>query len=137
VVGTDSPPLDFDRRPAALERMIAAINASRATVLLVALGAGRQEKFIVRYRARLPHVKTFLPLGGTIDYEARTLPRPPPWLTAAGLEWAYRLAREPRRRWRRYLLHQPPVLALLARQRLGRYEDPFAAAPRRAQAGSR
>ena len=126
VVGTDSPPRDYDARPGEIERMIARINESRASVLLVGLGAGRQEKFIVRYRDRLPHIRTFLPLGGTIDYEAATLRRPSPWVTDAGLEWLYRLVREPRQRWRRYLLHQPPVLWLLAQQRLGRYRDPFA-----------
>lgn len=127
VVGTDSPPIDFDRHPDEVDRMVQRINASRATVLVVGLGAGRQEKFIVRNRARLPHVRTFLPLGGTLDYEARTLPRPPAWVTNAGLEWLYRLLREPRQRWRRYLVHQPPVLWLLLKQRLGLYRCPFTA----------
>jgi len=126
VVGTDSPPADYDRRPEELDRMVARINASRATTLLVGLGAGRQEKFIVQNRHRLPHVKLFLPLGGTIDYLAGTLKRPPAWVTACGLEWLYRLLLEPRQRWHRYLVHQPPVLLHLARQRLGRYRDPFA-----------
>lgn len=126
VVGSDSPPFDYDKKPAVIEEMIAKINASRASVLLVGLGAGRQEKFMVRYRERMPHVRTFLPLGGTIDYEAQTLPRPSPWVTSAGLEWLYRLLSEPRQRWRRYLVHQPPVLYQLSRQRLGLYRNPFA-----------
>jgi exopolysaccharide biosynthesis WecB/TagA/CpsF family protein len=126
VVGADSPALDFDRRPEEEERMVARIHESRATVLLVGLGAGRQEKFLVRNRERLPHVRTFLPLGGTIDYEAGTLERPRSWVTDAGLEWLYRLVREPRQRWRRYLVHQPPVLRLLARQWRGKYRNPFA-----------
>ena len=126
MVGTDSPPFDFDRRPGEIDRMIAKINESRASVLLVGLGAGRQEKFMVRHRDRMPHVKTFLPLGGTIDYEAGTLARPAPWVTDAGLEWLYRLLREPRQRWHRYLVHQPPVLYHLLQQRLGLYRDPFA-----------
>jgi N-acetylglucosaminyldiphosphoundecaprenol N-acetyl-beta-D-mannosaminyltransferase len=127
VVGTDSPPPDYDVKPGEIDRMLAKINQSRATVLVIGLGAGRQEKFIVRYRERLPHVRTFLPLGGTIDYEARTLRRPAAWVTNAGLEWLYRLAKEPRQRWHRYLVHQPPVLYLLARQRLGLYRNPFGA----------
>jgi exopolysaccharide biosynthesis WecB/TagA/CpsF family protein len=126
VVGTDSPPLDFDRNPGEIDRMVDRINRSRASVLLVGLGAGRQEKFIVRQRGRLPWVKTFLPLGGTIDYEAQALKRPAPWVTDSGLEWLYRLMSEPRQRWRRYLIHQPPVIWHLARQRLGLYRNPFA-----------
>lgn len=128
VVGTDSPPRGFDRDPREVERMVARIDASRASVLVVGLGAGRQEKFIVEQRARLRSVRTFLPLGGTIDYEAATLERPAPWVTDSGLEWLYRLAREPRQRWHRYLVHQPPVLYHLALQRLGLYRNPFRAA---------
>jgi N-acetylglucosaminyldiphosphoundecaprenol N-acetyl-beta-D-mannosaminyltransferase len=127
VVGTDSPPFGYEQQPGAIEPTIAKINASRASTLVVGLGAGRQEKFIVKYRDRLPHVKIFMPLGGTIDYEAGTLPRPPAWVTDAGLEWLYRVLREPRKRWRRYLVQQPPVLYLLAQQRLGLYRSPFAA----------
>jgi exopolysaccharide biosynthesis WecB/TagA/CpsF family protein len=126
VVGTDSPPFDYDKRPGEIDRMIAKINESRATVLLVGLGAGRQEKFIIQNRDRMPHVKAYLPLGGTIDYEAGTLERPHPLITDIGLEWLYRLLREPKQRWHRYLVHQPPVLYQLARQRLGIYRNPFA-----------
>jgi exopolysaccharide biosynthesis WecB/TagA/CpsF family protein len=126
VVGTDSPPRDYDTNPGEIERMIARINESRANVLLVGLGGGRQEKFILKYRERFVHVKTFLPLGGTIDYEAGTLPRPPSWITDTGLEWLYRVVREPRQRWHRYFVHQPPVLYYLALQRIGLYRDPFA-----------
>jgi len=126
VVGTDSPPFDYDRAPRVIDSMIEKINASRATALLVGLGAGRQEKFIVKYRDRMPQVRTFLPLGGTIDYEAQTLPRPSRWVTEAGLEWLYRLVSEPRQRWRRYVVHQPPVLYELTKQRMGLYRNPFA-----------
>jgi N-acetylglucosaminyldiphosphoundecaprenol N-acetyl-beta-D-mannosaminyltransferase len=125
VVGTNSPPLDFDVRPAEIQRMIACINESRASVLVVGLDAGRQEKFIVKYSDMLRHVRTFLPLGGTLDYEAHALRRPPAWITGAGLEWLYRLLKEPRKRWQRYLIHQPPVLSLLLQQRLGLYRNPF------------
>lgn len=126
IVATNSPSRDYDRSPAECERLIAQINDSKASVLLVGLGGGRQEKFIFKYRDRLPHVKLFLPLGGTIDYEAGTLGRPPAWITNYGLEWLYRLLREPRQRWHRYLVHQPPVLYHLARQKLGLYKNPFA-----------
>lgn len=125
VVGSYAPPFDFDSDPAEIERMIAAVNASGATVLLVGLGGGRQEKFIVRHRDRFENVRLFLPLGGTIDYEAGTFRRPPAWVTEAGLEWLYRLVKEPRQRWHRYVVHEPPVIPLLIRQKLGRYRDPF------------
>ena len=129
VVGTASPSPQFDRSPAEIDRIIADINSSGATVLLVGLGGGRQEKFIFANRDRLPNIRLFLPLGGTIDYEAETLRRPPAWITNAGLEWAYRVIREPLQRWRRYFVHQPPFLYLFALQKLGRYTNPFEGAP--------
>jgi UDP-N-acetyl-D-mannosaminuronic acid transferase (WecB/TagA/CpsF family) len=73
-------------------------------------------------------VRTFLPLGGTIDYEADALPRPSPWITNWGFEWLCRLLREPKQRWHRYLVHEPPVIPLLLRQHLGLYHNPFAVA---------
>jgi exopolysaccharide biosynthesis WecB/TagA/CpsF family protein len=125
IVGTSSPSRDYESRPEEIEKLIEDINASGATVLLVGLGGGRQEKFIFTYRDRLPGIKLFLPLGGTIDYEAQTLKRPPAWLTNVGLEWLYRLLREPRQRWQRYVVHQPPFLYLLTRQLMGVYRNPF------------
>jgi exopolysaccharide biosynthesis WecB/TagA/CpsF family protein len=126
VVGVDAPPFDYEKRPGETDRMVERIHNSGASVLVIGLGGGRQEKFIVKHQERMPRVRAFLPLGGTIDYEAGTLKRPPAWVTDAGLEWLYRLGREPRQRWHRYLVHQPPVLWHLARQRLGLYRDPFA-----------
>lgn len=126
VVGANSPSKHFDRSPDEIERILAQINESGATVLLVGLGGGRQEKFIFANRHRLPHVRLFLPLGGTIDYEAETLRRPPAWVTNVGLEWLYRVVKEPLQRWRRYFVHQPPFLYFLALQFLGLYTDPFA-----------
>jgi exopolysaccharide biosynthesis WecB/TagA/CpsF family protein len=125
IVGTNAPSRDYENRSSEVERLIADINSSGATVLVIGLGGGRQEKFIFKYRERMPGIRLFLPLGGTIDYEAETLKRPPTWITNAGLEWLYRLVREPRQRWYRYIVHQPPFLYLLARQLMGLYRDPF------------
>lgn len=125
VVGTDSPAFDFDTNPAEIERMIAAINGSGATVCVVGLAGGRQEKFIIKYRDRMPGVKLWLPLGGTIDYESGTFDRPPAWITEWGFEWLYRLIKEPRARFHRYVIHEPPFLWAVLKQRLGLYRDPF------------
>ncbi len=126
ICGTYAPSFDYDQKPEEIEHMIDLINASGATVLLVGLGGGRQEKFIINYRDRLPNVKLFLPLGGTIDYEAGTFKRPPAWITEAGFEWLYRLLKEPKQRWHRYIVHEPPFLWKILLQRVGLYRDPFA-----------
>ncbi|ARE42551.1 N-acetylmannosaminyltransferase (plasmid) [Rhodovulum sp. P5] len=126
IVGTDAPAFDFETKPGEIDRMIEAVNASGATVCLVGLGGGRQEKFIVKYRDRMPKVKLWLPLGGTIDYESGTFARPPAWITDAGFEWLYRLVKEPRARFHRYVIHEPPFIIALLKQKLGLYRDPFA-----------
>lgn len=126
IVGTDAPAFDFENKDGEIDRMIEAVNASGATVCLVGLGGGRQEKFIVRHRDQMPGVKLWLPLGGTIDYESGTFARPPEWITEWGFEWLYRLMKEPRARFHRYVIHEPPFLWAVLKQRLGLYKDPFA-----------
>ena len=125
IVGTDAPAFDFEEKEGEIDRMIEAVNASGATVCLVGLGGGRQEKFIVKYRDRMPAVKLWLPLGGTIDYESGTFARPPEWITEWGFEWLYRLIKEPRARFHRYIVHEPPFVWAVLKQRLGIYRDPF------------
>jgi N-acetylglucosaminyldiphosphoundecaprenol N-acetyl-beta-D-mannosaminyltransferase len=65
-----------------------------------------------RVRGRLPGT-TLLGVGAAFDLLSGTVPQAPDWLQDRGLEWAYRLWREPRRLWRRYLLNNPSF-ALLA-----------------------
>jgi len=126
IVGTDAPAFDFESDPAEIERMTAAVNDSGASVCLVGLGGGRQEKFIMRYRDRMPGVRLWLPLGGTIDYESGGFARPPVWVTEWGFEWLYRLMKEPRARFHRYVIHEPPFLWAVLKQKLRLYRDPFA-----------
>lgn len=129
VVGTASPPFDMQPGSDAVEQLLAQINDSGATVLMMGLGTPKQEKFIARYRDRLPHVRLYMPLGGTIDYEAGAVKRPPAWVTNVGLEWAWRVVRDPRRRWRRYLVDDPKALALVVKDAFGRYRNPFPDSP--------
>jgi N-acetylglucosaminyldiphosphoundecaprenol N-acetyl-beta-D-mannosaminyltransferase len=120
VVAAHSPSFGFERKPEECAELVERVNASGATVLAVGVGAPKQEKWIMRHRDRMPRVRVFMAVGATIDFEAGVLPRAPEWMQKAGLEWAYRLWREPRRLWRRYLLENTPFLWLLLMQRLGR-----------------
>lgn len=79
------------------------IQKSQATVLLVAFGAPRQEKWIRRNLDQLPVVSA-LAVGGLFDFYSGRIPRAPQWLRELGLEWTYRLYQEPERMWRRYLV---------------------------------
>lgn len=102
-VGAHSPSMNFVNDEREIKEVLDIINASGATVLIVGLGAPKQEIWIVRYRQAMPGVKIFMGVGATIDYEADAVDRAPRWMTRNGLEWAYRLATEPGRYWRRYL----------------------------------
>ncbi len=103
--------------PAAEERAIAQINASGAGILLVAMGVPSQELWIARNRHRI-QVPVVIGVGGLFDYYSGRIPRAPAPLRKAGLEWAWRLAQEPRRLARRYLLGNIEFLARLAWLRL-------------------
>lgn len=125
VIDTYSPPFGFERDPQECSRILERIRDSGATVLAVGLGAPKQEKFIHRFRAQLPGVRIFLAIGATLDFEAGSLSRAPKLLSELGLEWLYRLWREPRRLWRRYLVEGPTFFRLLLLQKLGLYRDPW------------
>ena len=103
VVGAIGPSMNFVNDEAEIADAVRQINASRATVLIVGLGAPKQEIWMDRYRAAMPDVKVLMGVGATIDYEADAVVRAPRWMTRNGLEWLYRITTEPRRYWRRYL----------------------------------
>ncbi len=81
--------------------IVARVNASGADVLFVAYGAPQQDTWIARHRARLD-VAVVMGVGGTFDFLAGVVPRAPRWMQRLGLEWLFRLLRQPWR-WRRML----------------------------------
>lgn len=91
---------------------IAAINASRADFLLVALGAKKGQAWIERNRARIS-VPVISHLGAVVNFVAGTVQRAPPWMQRSGLEWLWRIMQEPAL-WRRYLADGTALLRLLA-----------------------
>jgi N-acetylglucosaminyldiphosphoundecaprenol N-acetyl-beta-D-mannosaminyltransferase len=112
LVGAEGPPVfeDGSVDPAVLER----VRTAAPSLLLVGLGSPKQELFIDRQRTVLGSAVCFA-CGAVIDFLAGELPRAPRWMARTGLEWAYRLGREPRRLWRRYLVNDPVFLRILAR----------------------
>lgn len=101
IAGVFSPP------PADLEQMdhaeiVRRVNQARPDVLLVAFGNPKQEKWVDRQRHAL-EVPVAIGIGATLDFLAGKVARAPRWMQRHGLEWAWRLGREPSRLWRRYL----------------------------------
>lgn len=101
VVGTYSPPLGFERDDRENDEIVRRVNAVRPDVLVLGLGAPKQELWIARHHARL-QAKTALCIGATIDFLAGEKARAPRWMQRCGLEWLHRLASEPKRLFKRY-----------------------------------
>jgi N-acetylglucosaminyldiphosphoundecaprenol N-acetyl-beta-D-mannosaminyltransferase len=114
IVGGYSPP----HRPLTPEEQAAVadeINRSRADVVWAGIGVPKQEKWMATMRDRLD-APLLLGVGAAFDFHAGLVPQAPNWLQEAGLEWAYRLAHEPRRLWRRYARYNPRFMAAFAQQ---------------------
>ncbi len=119
VVGAASPRVDLDAPEERRDEILDDIRRAAPDLVLVGLGAPKQEIWIDAC-APLLRPAVLLGVGASIDFLAGTARRAPRWVSAAGLEWAYRLAHEPRRLWRRYLVRDPRFLGILARQLLDR-----------------
>jgi len=98
----------FDRETES-KGVIEAINASKASILLVAFGAPLQEQWIVRHRALLQPT-ILMGVGGLFDFFSGNIKRAPRWMREIGLEWVYRLMQEPERMWKRYVIGNPLFL---------------------------
>lgn len=104
VAGTDTPPFG-DPDDAELKALAERVRGARAQVLWVALGTPRQDYLVPRLAplAGCPVV----PVGAAFDFVAGTVQEAPAVLHGTGAEWVFRLSREPRRLWRRYLIGNP------------------------------
>jgi N-acetylglucosaminyldiphosphoundecaprenol N-acetyl-beta-D-mannosaminyltransferase len=122
IAGGWSPPF----RPlteAERDDVVRRIDESGADVVWVGTGQPKQEKWMAEMRDRL-QAPILAGVGAAFDFHAGIVSQAPPWMQRNGLEWAYRLSREPRRLFKRYAKYNPLFVAAFARQyaahRLGR-----------------
>jgi N-acetylglucosaminyldiphosphoundecaprenol N-acetyl-beta-D-mannosaminyltransferase len=101
VVGTASPPLGFERAPEQNAELLAEIAAIQPDLLLVGLGAPKQELWVHEHCESIA-APAALCIGATIDFLAGERKRAPKWMRRCGVEWLYRLLSEPLRLGRRY-----------------------------------
>ena len=125
VVGAHSPSYGFEKNEQECEELVRIVNESGANVLLVGVGAPKQEKWIMKYRDRMPGVDVFMALGATIDFEAGTLKRAPKVWQKCGMEWLYRVIKEPKRLFKRYFVDDMQFFYYFTLQLLGLYKNPF------------
>jgi N-acetylglucosaminyldiphosphoundecaprenol N-acetyl-beta-D-mannosaminyltransferase len=116
IAGGHSPPF----RPLTAEEedlVVADINSTGAAVVWVGTGQPKQERWMAKRRPRLS-APLLVGVGAAFDFHAGLVSQAPPWMQRNGLEWTYRLAREPRRLWRRYARYNPRFVAGFAQQYL-------------------
>lgn len=112
VVGTNSPPLGFETDAELNRQIVHQVNQAKPDVLIVGLGAPKQELWSFRFREQLQAPVT-LCVGATIDFLAGEQLRAPRWMRRCGLEWVYRAMTGPRRLAKRYasdLIHLPGLM---------------------------
>jgi N-acetylglucosaminyldiphosphoundecaprenol N-acetyl-beta-D-mannosaminyltransferase len=114
VAGTHCPPF----RPLTEEEdgaVIEEINGASPDIVWVGLSTPKQERWMWDHRDTL-RAAALVGVGAAFDIHSGALPQAPPWMQRCGLEWLYRLLREPRRLWRRYLSNNPRfALAIMRR----------------------
>ena len=111
VVGTEHGYVD----PEQTDAVCARIRGAGAELLLVGLGMPRQERW-TRDHLEATGVRLASTVGAFYDFQTGHVPRAPAWLNRLGLEWVHRLAMEPKRLWRRYLVGNPLFVSRVLRQ---------------------
>ena len=110
-----TPSSGFDSKPDECDRIVELINELRPHLLFLGVGTPRQERWIARYQERYcPCVS--IGVGASLDFEAGRIRRAPLLMRKTGLEWLFRLLREPRRLYRRYLIDDMRFITLVFRE---------------------
>jgi len=116
VAGTYCPPF----RPLTQdedERLVDAINAAHPDIVWVGLSTPKQERWMSAHVGRL-RAPVLVGVGAAFDFHAGVKRQAPRWMQRSGLEWSFRLATEPRRLWRRYLVNNPSFVWQVTRARM-------------------
>lgn len=122
VAGWYCPPFGFEKDPQESRKAVEAVRAAQPDICFVALGSPKQEFWMHRYHQESSAI-VCLGIGGAFEFVSGRVRRAPAWVQATGLEWLWRLAHEPRRLWRRYLIDDLVFFKLLwgeYRKRRGR-----------------
>jgi len=116
IVGTHAPPFPYTEEDD--DMVIGNIKTARPDIVWCGLGAAKEEFWTSQHIGKVV-APVLIGVGAAFDFHSGTKPQAPRWMQRAGLEWAFRLAHEPRRLWRRYLIGNPVFLWLILLQTLG------------------
>ncbi|KAF1045994.1 WecB/TagA/CpsF family glycosyltransferase [Xylophilus sp.] len=115
-VDIHAPSMQFDPLGAEAEEAVRRVNAARPAFVFTCLGSPKQERWALGHRERID-AAAILCVGAAMEFALGIKRRAPHWMRNAGLEWAWRLASEPRRLWRRYLVQGLRFVPLVWRER--------------------
>lgn len=116
IAGTYSPPIGFEKDPEEIAHMNALLQQSGADMLFVGMGVPKQEIFIYENMEKYRIPMSFS-VGGTIDFIAGVQKRAPKWMRKFGFEWLFRLFREPKRMFKRYMIDDIKIIKLFWKYR--------------------
>ena len=119
VAGTLSPPFGFHEDEQQNNAVLEELRKAKPDILFVGLGAPKQDKWIAKNLAKT-EIPVALGIGCTFDVISGKIKESPKWMTDVGLEWLFRLTREPGRLWKRYLVRDPKFFWKVVEQRLGK-----------------
>ncbi|MEZ9198460.1 WecB/TagA/CpsF family glycosyltransferase [Shewanella sp. 10N.286.54.B9] len=106
IAGVHNGYFDMSSNSEENNQVVAQINQSNADILLVAMGAPRQERWLEDNKPQL-NCSVGIGVGGLFDFYSNRIKRAPSWLRQIGMEWSYRLLQEPKRMWQRYIVGNP------------------------------
>lgn len=115
IVGCYSPPIGFEQDDEECGRIVGLLREANPDLVFVGVGSPKQEKWIHRY-CREYGAPVSIGIGASFDFLAGRIKRAPAVFRRSGLEWLWRLVREPKRLWRRYLVEDTRFAALLIRE---------------------
>jgi N-acetylglucosaminyldiphosphoundecaprenol N-acetyl-beta-D-mannosaminyltransferase len=115
-VQTHCPSFGFEKNPAELDRIESVIRTFRPHIVFVGFGAPKQEYWIHEHGRKIG-ANVYIGIGGSFELVGGVVKRAPQWIQGLGFEWLYRLCREPRRLWRRYLIGNWQFLRIILRQK--------------------
>jgi N-acetylglucosaminyldiphosphoundecaprenol N-acetyl-beta-D-mannosaminyltransferase len=119
IAGTHCPPLGFEHDTGEMARIVDVLTDADPDIVFCGFGFPKQERLIVRLREVLPR-PWLVATGASIAMAAGEFTRAPRWMQESGLEWLYRLGQEPRRLFKRYVVHDLPFAVRLAAHAVGR-----------------
>jgi N-acetylglucosaminyldiphosphoundecaprenol N-acetyl-beta-D-mannosaminyltransferase len=119
VVAAVSPEMGFEIGGPVDDAAIATLKQADPRIILVGFGAPKQERWMARHAADFPQA-VMLGIGQAIDVLGGRVPAAPSWMTRVGLEWAFRMLRDPRRIGRRVFVDDPPFFWWMLQSRLRR-----------------